>query len=430
MCANALTETDPVDLSLLPASAKVVDGRISVGGCDLLEVAEEFGTPLFVYDAAELRNHFTEAVEHFGPGVAYATKAFLTPGLAKLASETGISFDVSTGGEYECVRRAGVDASRLVMHGNNKQPDELRRAVVEGVQWIVVDNFDELDRLETLAAELGQGVDLLVRINPGIEVHTHEFISTGNRDSKFGFPTWTDDAARAIERIRDHELLRFKGIHLHIGSFVLQIENFIEALDTVAPMVRQYSPDVMIVGGGLGVRYLNEDECPSFADWAQAILAWGRETLPGVTLLAEPGRSMVAQAGLTLYTLGSLQTKGDRTFAAVDGGMSDNPRPMLYDSGYEAFSVNDPQAERPVAAQVVGRHCESGDIVVPRAFLPESLTVGDVVCTPVTGAYGYTMASNYNMVARPAVVFVEDGTATLMTRRETYDDLFAREVGF
>lgn len=428
MTAAPLTETDPVDLSLLPRTTEVVDGRVTVGGCDLLELAERFGTPLFVYDAADLKQTFTEAVEHFGQGVAYATKAFITPGVAKLAEPTGISFDVSTGGEYECCRRAGVPASRLVVHGNNKQPDELRRAVVEGVQWIVADSFDELARLKALCAELGQGVDVLVRINPGIEVHTHAFISTGNKESKFGFPTWTDDAERAITLVKDDEFLRFKGIHTHIGSFVLQIENFIEALETIAPMVREHSPEVLVVGGGLGLRYLNTDECPSFADWAQAILAWGRESLPGVRLLAEPGRSMVARAGITLYTLGTLQTKGEITYAAVDGGMSDNPRPMLYDSGYEAFSVNDPLAARPEAMKVVGRHCESGDIVVPRAFLPSSLQVGDVLCTPVTGAYGYTMASNYNMVGRPAIVFVEDGVATLKTRRETFDDLFAREV--
>lgn len=416
-------------MTLLPRTATVDKyGRLSIAGVDILEAAEEFGTPLFVYDAAQLRRNFRTALEVFGEGVAYATKAFLNPYLARLAAQEGMSFDVSTAGEYECCRRAGVPASKLVLHGNNKQQSELVRAVEEGVQAIVVDNFDELDRLITVTRDLGRNVNVLVRLNPGIEIHTHKYVATGNRESKFGFPTWTSDADKAITQVSSEPYLRFLGLHMHIGSFVLELENFLKALDTVAPLVKTHEPEVLVVGGGLGLRYLNDDECPTFREWGQAIVSWGQHHFPQTRILAEPGRSMVAGAGLTLYTAGVVQKKGDLTFVAVDGGMSDNPRPILYGSGYEVFNARDVLGRREQKVRVVGRHCESGDILVEHGRLPSTTSVGDIICTPVTGAYGYSMASNYNLVPRAAVVFVEDGVATLATRRETLDDLFLREV--
>lgn len=421
--------TAPVDLTLLPASARLTaEGRLEIGGCDLLDVAAEFGTPLFVYDEQDLRESFRAAAKTFGEGVAYATKAFLTPTLARLAHSEGVSFDVSTAGEYECCRRAGVPADKLVVHGNNKLPGELRRAVEEGVQWIVIDNFDELDRLATITRELGRTANVLIRMNPGVEVHTHKYIATGNRESKFGFPTWTDDAERAVERARSEPFLNFMGLHLHIGSFVLSVDTFMTALDAVTSLVDKYDSEVLVVGGGLGQRYLNSDVCPTFEEWGSTILAWGAERFPGKRVLAEPGRVLVARAGVTLYTAGMVQAKGDLNFLAVDGGMSDNPRPMLYESGYEVFNVNHSDAPRTKPFRLVGRHCESGDTIIEDAYLPERTAVGDIVCTPVTGAYGYSMASNYNLVTRPAIVFVSDGRARLVTRRETLDDLFAREV--
>jgi diaminopimelate decarboxylase len=419
----------PIDMSLLPRAAAVdAKGRLSVAGVDVLEAAAEFGTPLFLYDVAELRHNFREAVEVFGEGVAYATKAFLTPYLARLAAQEGMSFDVSTAGEYECCRRAGIPAAKLVLHGNNKQPQELIRAVEEGVQGIVVDNFDELDRLIAITRDLKKPADVLVRINPGIEVHTHKYVATGNRESKFGFPTWTSDADKAIHQVRAEPYLRFTGLHLHIGSFVLELDNFLHALDAAAPLVETHEPEVLVVGGGLGLRYLNEDECPTFREWGEAVISWGRRRCPGVRILAEPGRAMVARAGLTLYTAGVVQQKGDLTFVAVDGGMSDNPRPILYGSGYEVFNAGSPLANREQEVRVVGRHCESGDTLLEHGHLPGTTTIGDILCTPVTGAYGYSMASNYNLVPRAAIVFVENGKAQLTTRRETLDDLFSREV--
>ncbi len=420
---------DPIDMALLPRTAEVDGrGRLRIGGVDVLHAAAEFGTPLFLYDAAEVRRSFREAVDIFGDGVAYATKAFLTPYLARLAADEGMSFDVSSAGEYECCRRAGVPASKLVLHGNNKQPHELVRAVEEGAQAIVVDNFDEIDRLIAIIRDLRTPVKVMVRINPGIEVHTHRYVATGNRRSKFGFPAWTSDADKAMHQVRAEPYMTFSGLHMHIGSFVLDLDNFLQALDVAAPLLEEHEPEVLVVGGGLGLRYLSDDVCPTFREWGEAIVSWGRTRFPGSRILAEPGRAMVARAGITLYTAGVVQQKGDLTFVAVDGGMSDNPRPILYGSGYEVFNAIAPLARREQEVRVVGRHCEAGDTLLEHGYLPASTKVGDIVCTPVTGAYGYSMASNYNMVPRAAVVFVENGEARLTTRRETLDDLFAREV--
>ena len=419
----------PIDFELLPRSAEVDPaGRLRVGGVDVLDAAQEFGTPLFLYDEDELRASFREAVAVFGEGVAYATKAFLTPAVARVAAQEGMSFDVSTAGEYACCSRVGVPASKLVLHGNNKQPEELRLAVEEGAQWIVVDNFNELERLTAITEELQREVNVLVRVNPGIEVHTHRYIATGNRDSKFGFPAWNEDANRAIEQVKRAPFLKFLGVHMHIGSFVLALDTFIEALEAAAPLFDHHHTEILVVGGGLGMRYLNDDECPTFREWGEAITEWGRRRFPGSRILAEPGRTMVARAGITLYTVGVVQRKGERVFVAVDGGMSDNPRPILYGSGYEVFSASAPLALRDLTVRLVGRHCESGDTLLEEGHLPAGIAVGDIVCTPVTGAYGYSMASNYNLVPRAAVVFVSGGKARLTTRRETLEDLFAREV--
>lgn len=419
----------PIDRDLLPVTASTDDGdRLSIGGVDVADLAREYGTPLFVYDTKTLRRNFREARAIFGEGVAYASKAFLNPYLAAVAAEEGMYFDVSTAGEYECCRRAGVPPSSLVLHGNNKAPSELSRAVREGVSMIIADNFDELARLEEIAAGKQKATDVAIRINPGIEVNTHKFIATGNRESKFGFPVWTGDAERAIALVKESPWLRFAAIHLHIGSFVQSLNTFLAALEEVAPLVEEHAPGTLIVGGGLAVRYLNNDACPSFREWAEAVVGWGRARFPGVRILAEPGRAMVARAGVTIYEVGVVQKKGDIVFVAVDGGMSDNPRPMLYGSGYEVFDPERVSATRESRVRLVGKHCESGDTIVENGYLPENVAVGQFVCTPVTGAYGYTMASNYNMVPRPAVVFVEDGRSRLVTRRETLDDLFVRDV--
>lgn len=418
------------NLSLLPMNSSVdSEGRVSIGGVDLLSIVEEYGTPIFVYDEEHLRTSFREAVELFGSGTAYATKAFHCRRVARLAHDTGLSLDVSTAGEYHVARSAGFPAEKLVVHGNNKTRAEVTQAVSDGVQWLVLDSFDDIALVGDVAESLRKTVRVLVRINPGVEVHTHRYIATGNRGSKFGFPMWTDDAAKAVDVVRQTRYFDFAGLHIHVGSQVFSLETFDAALKSVLGFVRSIDPEYFVVGGGLGARYLPEDDAPSLREWAASIHS--RITADGVRakVLAEPGRSLVASAAVTLYTVGSVATKDQMTFVAVDGGMSDNPRPIIYDSGYEVFMPGAAHDERSLITSVVGRHCESGDTLVPSGSLPAKVQVGDVICTPVTGAYGYVMASNYNMMLRPPVVFVSNGVAELSIKGETLDDLIRRDLG-
>jgi diaminopimelate decarboxylase len=424
-----VTDLLPVDLSLLPMTAQAASKGTSIGGVDLVGAARDYGTPLFVYDREQLAANFAAAVEAFGPGVAYATKAFICKAVARLAHGAGMSLDVSTAGEYHVARAAGVPASKLVVHGNNKTREEVDRAVSEGVQWIVLDSFDDISKVSEAAARLQATAAVLVRVNPGVEIHTHRFTATGNRNSKFGLPLWTGDAAAAVDMVQRNPRLDFKGLHIHVGSLVFEIDNFTSALDSVLDFVRSIDPEVFVVGGGLGVRYLRDDDAPSFGEWAGAILQHCKNAGVQARILAEPGRSMVASAAVTLYTVGSIATKGARTYLAVDGGMSDNPRPLLYGSGYEAFLPRAPLSPRDRVVTVVGRHCESGDTLVEDATLPSSVAIGDVLSTPVTGAYGYCMASNYNLLTRPAIVWVASGESEVIVRRETYDDLLRCDIG-
>ena len=420
----------PIDLSLLPLTTRLTgDGSVAVGGLDLLTIARDFGTPVFVYDVEHLRHNMTRARDVFGDGVAYATKAFLCKSLARLAYENGMSLDVSTAGEYHVARAAGVPASKLVLHGNNKTRQEVERAVSEDVQWIVLDSFDDINLAAAVAAELRKPVHVLIRVNPGVEVHTHSFLATGNRESKFGFPLWTGDAQDAVDKVREAQWLEFLGLHIHVGSLVFAIGTFLSALDSVLDFVLAVDPEVFVVGGGLGVRYLGTDEAPSLEEWGEAILKRCHEAGVRARVLAEPGRSIVAATAVTLYTVGSVTTKDRTTYVAVDGGMSDNPRPLLYDSGYEAFLPRASEAARDKTVTIVGRHCESGDTLVRDGKLPSSVHIGDIVCTPVTGAYGYSMASNYNMMPRPAVVWVERGKPDVVIRRETLADLLSCDLG-
>lgn len=417
--------------SLLPDTA-VVGGRgqLIVGGCDTLELAREFGTPLFVYDEAHLRARCREAVGAFGPGVNYATKAFLCTAMARLAVEEGCNLDVSTGGEYHVARAAGVSADRLVLHGNNKSVDELRRALEEGVGRVIVDSFDEIDRIEALVGAGLPAPAVLLRVTPGVEAHTHEFVRTGQDDSKFGFGLKAGDAERAVERVGGSDAFRLVGLHAHIGSQVFEARFFELAVEALAPFVQRHGLPELSLGGGLGVAYVEGESAPTITEWGAAVHRAVAAAGITATVTAEPGRALVARAGLTLYTVGTIKDiPGIRTYVSVDGGMSDNPRPVLYGSGYEAFLPRAVEAERGRVVTVVGKHCESGDVLVRDAHVPVDLVVGDVLATPVTGAYGHSMGSNYNKVTRPAVVFVRDGDARVVVRRETYDDLTALDVG-
>jgi len=420
----------PIPPYLLPDTSAVgPEGQLLIGGCDTLALAAEFGTPLFVYDEAHLRARCREAVEAFGPGVNYATKAFLCRAMARLAAEEGMNLDVSTGGEYHVARTAGVPGERLVLHGNNKSLDELRGAMADGVGRIVIDSFDEIDRIESLVAEGLPVPSVLVRITPGVEAHTHEFVQTGQDDSKFGFGVASGAAAAALERLSASPAVELVGMHAHVGSQVFEARFFELAVEVLAQFFTEYDLPELSVGGGLGVAYVEGEEAPTIEQWGAAIRRAVDAAGVRAWVTAEPGRSIVAGAGVTLYTVGTIKDlPGIRTYVSVDGGMSDNPRPVLYDSGYETFLPRDVLADRPRTVRVVGKHCESGDLLVREAKVPADLAVGDILCTPVTGAYGHSMGSNYNKILRPAVVFVRDGEARVVVRRETFDDLLRCEV--
>jgi diaminopimelate decarboxylase len=418
---------------LLPDTADVGDdGWLTIGGCSVRGLAEQFGTPLFVYDEEHLRVRCREAVAAFGPGNAYyATKAFMCKAMARLAYDEGMRLDVATGGELHTALAAGVPAAACALHGNNKSPAELRMAITERIGHIVVDSFDELDRLEALHVErLGPVPTVLLRITPGVEAHTHEFVSTGQDDSKFGFNLANGDAMRAVERARTSSAVELVGLHCHIGSNVFVAASFAKAAAVMAEFARPLGLPELVLGGGLGVAYVDGEEAPTLTQWGNVL----RDACESLGVRArvgvEPGRSIVAAAAITVYTLGTIKhIPGVRTYYSVDGGMSDNPRPVLYGSGYESFLPRAPFAERDAEGRLVGKHCESGDVLLREARLPSDVRVGDLVATPVTGAYGRSMGSNYNMITRPPVVFVRDGDARVVVRRETFDDLLLTDVG-
>jgi diaminopimelate decarboxylase len=391
-------------------------GRLEVGGCDAVELAAEFGTPAYVYAEDDMRaraRSFVEAfrarTEHFE--IVYASKAFPCTAAFRLFADEGLSADVASGGELHLALNAGMDPARLYMHGNNKTREELDLAREHGVGHIVVDSFDEIDRLA------GTPQRVLIRVTPGIKASTHSYIQTGQADSKFGFPL--ADVERAVERCREAGL-EVRGLHAHIGSQVFELEAF----EAVAEVLRGLGDwPLLNLGGGLGIAYTAEDEPPSIESYVEALL---RHAPPGVTVLCEPGRSLVGNAGVTVYTVGTVKrVEGVRTWVAVDGGMSDNLRPMLYGARYEAEIVGRFGGDE--ICTVVGMHCESGDVLVRDVPLDDPRP-GDLLVIPATGAYGHSMANNYNALRRPPVVFCRDGHARLVVRRETFDDLTLRDV--
>jgi diaminopimelate decarboxylase len=391
-------------------------GRLEVGGCDVVELAEEFGTPAYVYAEDDMRSRaraYTEAfrarTERFE--VIYAAKAFPCSAVFRLFAEEGLSADVASGGELHLALAAGFDPARLYMHGNNKSQAELDYAIARGVGHIVVDSFDEIARLR------GRSQRVMLRVTPGIKPTTHSYIQTGQVDSKFGFAV--ADAPRAVEACRDAGL-ELCGLHAHIGSQIFELGAFERLAEALSAMGEW---PLLNLGGGLGIAYTRDDEPPSIEHYVEALL---RRAPEGVTVLCEPGRSLVGNAGVTVYRVGTVKRIRDvRTYVAVDGGMSDNLRPMLYGARYEAEIANRFGGSDPCT--IVGMHCESGDILVHDALLAEPRP-GDVLVIPATGAYGYAMANNYNAVPRPPVIFCRDGDARVVIRRETYDDLTVRDV--
>jgi diaminopimelate decarboxylase len=391
-------------------------GSLEIGSCDLADVAAEFGTPAYVYAEDDIRaraREFTDAfrrhTEHFE--VVYASKAFPCTAAYRLLAEEGLSCDVASGGELFLALRGGFAPERIYFHGNNKSIAELEYAIDQGVGCIVIDSFDELARLEQLAP----GQRVMLRVTPGIKPDTHAYISTGQEDSKFGFGL--EEVRRAIEAVDRLELV---GLHAHIGSQVFQLDPY-EKLAEVLVELGDYP--LLNLGGGLGVAYTRDQAPPPIDDYVESLLRGAPE---GVTVLCEPGRSLVANAGVTVYTVGTVKEITDvRTYVAVDGGMSDNLRPMLYDARYEAEIVGRFGGSH--LCTVAGKHCESGDILVEDVLLDDPRP-GDLLVTPATGAYGHAMANNYNAIPRPPVVFCKDGEARLVVRRDSYEDLAARDV--
>jgi diaminopimelate decarboxylase len=428
---------------VLPPSAKVTpSGHLSVGGCDLVELAEEHGTPLVVYDEGALRataRAFREAFAANAPDseVIYASKAYFGLAMLRLALEEGLSVDVASGGELHAALAAGFPPERIHMHGNNKDAREIGELLDAGVGHVIVDGIDEIALIEREAAARGVVQKVLLRITPGVKPSTHSYISTGQVDSKFGFPLGEGLARQGVEAARAAAHLDFVGLHVHLGSQLFDLQVFPAAAEILADFAVEVGAEdikIMDIGGGLGIAYTAADQPPSIETFAETLVdavreSWSRRDLPMPRVLTEPGRSLVGRAGVTLYRVGGIKTiPGVRTYASVDGGMSDLLRPMLYGAVYEPLLANRADAERTSVVRLVGKHCESGDVLVGEAHLPP-LEVGDLVCLPATGAYGVSMASNYNGQPRPAVVFVDNGRSRLVTRRETYAEIIARDIG-
>jgi len=430
--AGSLADGDPIQGSAVyPLGSRVNErGRLEVAGCDVVELAEAHGTPAYVYAEDDLRARaraYREAfakrgVEH---EVLFASKAFPCTAAYRLFAEEGLSVDVASGGELHMALKAGFDPDRIHMHGNNKSDEEILLAARAGIRHLILDSFDEIERCERI---LDRPQRVLIRVTPGIKPSTHDYITTGQLDSKFGFGIADGLAARAIERVLASDKLELVGLHAHIGSQIFELEPYKLAIEALGELAGDWCR-VVNVGGGLGVAYTADDEPPSIDAYVDVKVRGVAEVFgDGVRILVEPGRSLVANAGITVYRVGTVkEIPGVRTYVAVDGGMSDNLRPMLYGSRYEALIADRAAAEPRTVATVAGMHCESGDVIVRDALLAEP-EVGDVLVTPATGAYGYAMASNYNGVPRPPVIFCRDGEARVVVRRETYEDLTARDV--
>jgi len=430
--AQAGAVADPIEGSLVfPGKSRVNErGHLEIAGCDVVELTAEFGTPAYLYAEDDMRDRarsYRAAFERRGADaeVLFASKALPCTAAYRLFAEEGLSVVVASCSELHMALRAGFDPARIHMHGNNKSDEEILFAARSGVGHLILDSFDEIDRCERL---LEQPQDVLVRVTPGIKPSTHTYVQTGQLDSKFGFGLEDGLAARAIERVLSSDVLNLTGLHAHIGSQIFELEPYTLAIRAIGELAGDWCK-IVNVGGGLGIAYTAEDEPPTIDAYIDVKVRGVAEVFgDGVKILIEPGRSLVGNAGITAYRVGTVkEIPGIRTYVAVDGGMSDNLRPMLYGSRYEALIADRAAEPAESTATIAGMHCESGDIIVRDALLA-SPAVGDVLVTPATGAYGYAMASNYNGVPRPPVIFCRDGDARVVVRRETYDDLTSRDV--
>ena len=426
------------------------DGVVSVAGVTVTELAEQYGTPLFVIDEDDFRSRCREMAAAFGGGasVHYAAKAFLCTEIARWVAEEGLSLDVASGGELAVALHAGFPAERIALHGNNKSIDELTEAVKAGIGYVVVDSMTEIDRLDTVAGEAGIVQNVMVRVTVGVEAHTHEYIATAHEDQKFGLSLAAGDAMAAVRRIFAADHLRLVGLHSHIGSQIFDVDGFELAARRVIGLLRDVVAEFGVdktaqiatvdLGGGLGISYVAGDDPPPVADLA-AKLATIVNTeseavgLPVPRLVVEPGRAIAGPGTVTIYEVGTVKDVAisagtHRRYISVDGGMSDNIRTSLYGAEYDVRLVSRGSAAAPILARIVGKHCESGDIVVRDAWVPDDVVPGDLLAVAATGAYCYSMSSRYNLIGRPAVVAVRGGHARLVLRRETVEDLLSLEV--
>ena len=418
-------------------------GHLEIGGVDVTALAAEYGTPLYIMDEANIRQKAREYLAAFRARypkveVSFAGKAFLCTGICKLIEQEGLRLDVASGGELYTALQAGFPVDRISLHGNNKSREELQMGLDARVGHIVVDNFYEIDLLTELATDAAHPQPILLRVAPGIDPHTHRRISTGQVDSKFGFGIASGAALTAISRVREIPGLELKGIHCHVGSQLLDTECHEASVGAMADLLIQVKRELGVefeelnIGGGLGIRYLSDQQPPSVDEFADTIIGVLKRKLDEAglaypILLQEPGRYLVGEAGTTLYTVGSTKVVPDiRTYVCVDGGLSDNPRPTLYDAKYEAIVANKADQPHDRTYTVSGKHCET-DLLFPDLALA-GVEAGDLLAVQSTGAYNYAMASNYNRFRRPAVVLVNDGQADLLVRRETYEDLVAQDV--
>jgi diaminopimelate decarboxylase len=416
-------------LHVYPSGTRVNErGRLEIGGCDMVELAKEFGTPAYVVAEQDLRRRartFVDALaaRHADHDVLFASKAFPCTAVYEVLREEGLSCDVASGGELALALKAGFDPERIYLHGNAKSDAELREALDADVGHIVLDSFDDFARLERICSELDRRQEVLIRVTPDVTGDTHQAISTGQADSKFGFSM--GHASEAIARASRTPHLDLVGLHFHIGSQLLELAPFRRAVEAIAGLG---SFPVYNLGGGLGVAYTAADRSPEVGDYVETVVTAAHDLLDArdKRLLLEPGRALVANSAVTLYTVETIK-RNVSTWVAVDGGMSDNLRPMLYGSRYEALIADRPLAPATERCQLAGKHCESGDVISRNVGLADP-TVGDVVITPVTGAYGHALANNYNGVPRPPVIFCSEGKARVVVRRETYEDLAARDV--
>jgi len=416
--------------------------HLTIDGADAVSLAETYGTPLYVYDVSKIRQTMRAfktlfEKENVPYVVSYASKAFATKAIYQVAQQEGIHADIVSGGELVTAIKAGFDTKHLSFNGNNKSFDELTLAVEKGVGTIIIDNFLELKLLSTIAQEHQIKQDILLRISPGISAHTHEFISTGQQDSKFGFDLLTGQAKEAFQIAKNDDNLNLRGLHAHIGSQIFDVTGFEKNAALLADTAQSWGwqPAVINVGGGFGIRYTADDKPLPESEYVAAII----RTLKGKAasydwkmpeIWIEPGRSIVGPAGQTLYTIGSRKDIPDiRHYLAVDGGMGDNIRPALYQAQYEAVLANQPNAQTKEVVRVAGKYCESGDVLVWQQALPETQP-GDILSVLATGAYGYAMASNYNRNPRPAVVFVENGKHQLVVARETYEHVMSLDKDY